>query len=306
MGKIRDRMQQDLAMAGYAPGTQKQYLGAAVRFVKRFRLSPEQMGQEHLRAHVAELGASGIGASALKVQIAGLKFLYEKTLGRPTEVAWMSWPRAPRGLPRMLDMVEVVALLGALTSPLYRIVALVMYATGLRITEAVTLQVTDIDAARDVIRVRGKGGKMREVKLGAKLLGALRAYWRAARPPLPSLFVSPRTGQPVRAEAVRMAIRRACVDAGMRKRVTPHMLRHSFASHLMDAGTDVRVIQQLLGHASVSTTQRYTHVSTGRIAAVESPLERLPPLRKTAPERRPPRPQKAVAKVPLKKKAGRR
>jgi len=289
-----------LAMAGYAPGTQQLYLRAAFRFVRRFMLPPEKMGQEHLRTHVAELGATGIGASTLKVQIAGLRFLYEKTLGRPNEVRWMSWPRAPRGLPRVLDMVEVVALLGALLSPLYRIVAIVMYATGLRITEAILLQVGDIDAARGVIRVRGKGGKTREVKLGPKLLDALRTYWRVARPPLPYLFVSPTTGKPVRAEAVRTAIRRARVDAGLKKHVTPHMLRHSFATHLLEAGTDVRVIQHLLGHASVATTQGYTRVSTAIVAAVQSPHERLPPLKKTAPKKSAPRaaaaPRKKVAR----------
>lgn len=270
-------------MAGYAPGTQKHYLGAAVRFVRRFLLSPDQMGQEHLRTHVAELGACGIGASTLKVQIAGLKFLYEKTLGRPSEVAWMSWPRAPRGLPRVLDISELVALLGAMQTPLYRIVALVMYGTGLRISEAVALEVGDIDAARGVIRVRhGKGDKAREVMLSPKLYAALRCYWRTARPPLPHLFVSPKTGKPVRPEAVRTAMRRARVDAGLKKPATPHMLRHSFATHLLEDGTDVRVIQHLLGHASVATTVRYTRVSTAITAATESPLDRLPVLAKTA------------------------
>jgi len=281
MGKIRDRMRQDLALAGYAPGTRDHYLGAAARFVRRFRLPPEQMGQEHLRTHVAELGASGMGASTLKVQIAGLKFLYEKTLGRPNEVAWMSWPRAPRGLPRVLDMSEIVALLGAMTSPVYRIIALVLYAAGLRISEAVALQVGDIDAARGVIHVRrGKGGKPREVMLSPKLLAALRVYWRATRPPHPYLFVSAQTGKPVRPEAVRTAMHRARVDARLRRRVTPHMLRHSFATHMLEAGTDVRVIQHLLGHASVATTVRYTRVSTAVVAAAQSPLERLPPLKK--------------------------
>jgi integrase/recombinase XerD len=283
-------MRQDLAMAGYAAGTQQHYLAAAIRFVRRFMLAPDQMGQEHLRTHVAELGASGIGASTLKVQIAGLKFLYEKTLGRPTEVAWMSWPRAPRGLPRVLEMTEVVALLGAMHTPLYRIVALVMYATGLRIGEAVALEVGDVDAARGVLRVRhGKGDKAREVMLSPKLLAALRCYWRSTRPPLPHLFVSPRTGAPVRPDAVRTAMRRARVDAGLKKPVTPHMLRHSFATHLLDDGTDVRVIQHLLGHASVATTVRYTRVSTAIIAATESPVDKLPPLPKTTAKRIAPR-----------------
>ena len=284
MGTIRDRMKHDLALAGYAPGTQDHYLGAAARFVKRFMLPPGRLGQDHLRTHIAEIGATGVGASTLKVQIAGLKFLYEKTLARPNEVAWMSWPSAPRGLPRLLAMSEVVALLGAMSTPLYRIVALVMYAAGLRISEAVMLAVDDIDAARGVLRVQcGKGGKAREVMLSPKLLAALRSYWRVARPPLPYLFVSPTTGKPVRPEAVRKAMRRARLDAGIRKHVTPHMLRHSFATHLLDAGTDVRVIQHLLGHASVATTVLYTRVSTALVADAESPLERLPPLKKTAP-----------------------
>jgi site-specific recombinase XerD len=286
MGKTRERMRQDLAMAGYSPGTQLQYLRAALRFVRRFMRPAESMGQEELRAYVAELGASGIGASGIKVQVAGLRFLYEKTLGRPVEVAWMSWPRAPRGLPRVLDMVEVVALLGAMGTTLYRIVAIVMYAAGLRLSEAVTLQVGDIDAARGVLRVRhGKGAKAREVMLSPKLLGALRTYWRAARPPLPYLFVSPRTGEPVRPDTVRTAMHRARADAGIKKRVTPHMLRHSFATHLLDAGTDLRVIQHLLGHASITTTVRYTKVSTALAAGTASPLEKLPALKKTVPKK---------------------
>jgi len=283
VGKIRDRMVQDLAMAGYAPGTQAQYLGAAVRFVKRFRLPPEEMGQEQLRIHVDELGASGVGPSALKVHIAGLKFLYARTLARPHEVAWMSFPRVPRGLPQVLAMTEVVALLDALRSPLYRIVAIVMYAAGLRISEAVTLQVGHLDVARGVIRVCGKGNKTRETMLAPKLLAALRMYWRAARPPLPYLFVSAKTGKPVGKKSVRSAIHQARSEAGISKHVTPHVLRHSFSTHLLEAGTDLRVIQHLLGHASVATTQRYTHVSTRLVATVESPIERLPTLKKTSP-----------------------
>jgi site-specific recombinase XerD len=280
MGIVRERMQQDLKLAGYAPSTQRQYLGAAKRLVARFRKPPEQLGQDELRMFVAELSAS-VGAAALKTTIAGVKFLYEKTLARPAEVAWMSWPSTPRGLPGVLGVIEIVALLGAMQTPLYRMVAMVMYATGLRVSEAVALQVGDIDAARGVIRVRrGKGGKAREVMLSPKLLTALRTYWRAARPPLPHLFVTASTGAVVSPQAVRTAMRQACIDAGLKKRVTPHMLRHSFATHLLEDGTDVRVIQQLLGHANVATTTRYTRVSTAVVAAAESPLEKLPPLKK--------------------------
>lgn len=277
MGLIRDRMGQDLDLGGYAKGTKRQYIAMAAKFVRRFMRSPEQLGQEELRTYVGELVASGIGASSLRVQLAGLKFLYEKTLGRPNEVAWMSWPYAPRGLPRVLDVSEVVALLGAMRKPLYRTVALLMYGTGLRISEAIRLEVGDVDAARGVIRVRrGKGGKSREVMLSEKLLSALRTYWGAARPAMPYLFASPKTGRPVSAETMRRAVRRAREDAGLNKRVTPHMLRHSFATHLLEGGTDVRVIQHLLGHAGLDTTMRYTRVSSAMVASVESPLDRLP------------------------------
>jgi integrase/recombinase XerD len=277
MGKIRDRMQQDLQLAGYVPNTRAHYLGAVARFVRRFMRSPEQMGQEELRTHLKELTAGGLGPATVKVHIAALRFLYSKTLGRPQEVAWMSWPRQPRGLPRVLDVSEVVALLAAIRKRIYRCIALVMYGAGLRIGEAIRLQVGDIDAARKILRVRrGKGGKSREVMLSPKLLVALRTYWRAERPALPYLFASPRTGKPVSADTVRAAIKRARAHAGIKKAVTPHMLRHCFATHLLDNGTDVRVIQHLLGHAGVDTTMRYTKVSTAIVAKTTSPLDKLP------------------------------
>jgi integrase/recombinase XerD len=277
MGIVRDRMSQDLVMAGYAAGTREHYLGAASRFVRRFMRSPEQMGQEELRLHVAELGASGISPGTLKVELAALKFLYAKTLGRPSEVAWISWPRQPRALPRVLSRDEVLALLDAAPSPLYRAIMLVMYGAGLRVGEAVALQVRDIDAARRIIRItRGKGAKPREVALDAKLLAALREYWRKTTPPLPYLFAGPRSGRPVAPKSVRTAIRRAARRAGLRKRVTPHMLRHSFATALLEMGTDIRVIQHLLGHACITSTMFYTRVDAQLVMAVRSPLHRLP------------------------------
>jgi len=271
---VHTRMQQDLALAGYAQGTQAHYLAAALRLAKRFGCSPEALGQDALRTYVGELRAV-LSASALKVQLAGLKFLFARTLGRAHEVAWMSWPRAPRGLPRVLAAHDVSALLAAISAPRYRTIAQVMYGAGLRVGEAVALKVGDIDASRGVIRVVGKGARSREVMLSPRLLGSLRAYWRSARPPPPYLFASTRTGRPARTAGVRAAVHRASALAGLGARVTPHMLRHSFATHLLDDGTDLRVIQHLLGHASVVTTVGYTRVSTALLRAVESPLERL-------------------------------
>lgn len=282
MGKMRERMRQDLVLGGYSKATQKQYLGAVYRLARRFMRPPEQLDQDHLRQYVAEVGAR-VGASTLKVVIAGLKFFYAKTLGRPAEVAWMSWPRSPRGLPAVLGMAEVVTVLGALQKPLYRMMALVMYGAGLRVSEVVALEVGDIDAPRGVLRVRrGKGGKPREVMLAPRLLTALRSYWRIERPPLPYLFALPKMSKPVSTNAVRLAMHRACAQAGLTKRITPHMLRHSFATHLLEDHVDLRVIQHLLGHGSITTTVRYTRVSAEMSAAIRSPLEKLPPLAKIA------------------------
>jgi integrase/recombinase XerD len=158
-----------------------------------------------------------------------------------------------------------------------------MYGAGLRVSEAVRVKVDDIDAVRGVLRVRrGKGGKSREVMLSPKLLRALRSYWHAAQPPLPYLFVSARTGRPVCPDSIRTAIHRAHTDARMKKSVTPHTLRHSFATHLLEGGTDIRVIQHLLGHRSVMTTMRYTRVSAKMVAHTKSPLDRLPLAEKKA------------------------
>jgi len=279
MGKIRDRMKQDMEMAGYARSTQLNYLQAAARFVRRFMRSPEEMGQEELRAHITGLKAEGMGASHFKMQVAGLKFLYRKTLARPHEVAWMTMRSAPRGTPRVLSVTEITSLVEALHTPLYRMIALVLYGTGLRLSEVLALQVSDIDAARQVIYVRrGKGRRCREVMLSPRLLAMLRTYWRATRPPQPYLFTSLRTSRPPCRETVRAALAKACIDAGLTKHVTPHMLRHSFATHLLEAGTDLRVIQHLLGHASIATTMVYTRVDQRMVAGTQSPVDRLPSL----------------------------
>lgn len=173
-------------------------------------------------------------------------------------------------------MEEIATLLDALRRPLYRAIAMVLYGAGLRIFEACALEVGDIDAARMVIHVRhGKGNKPREVMLSPRLYAALRMYWKAERPPQPHLFVSRYTNRPVNPESMRKALQAARNKAGMKKRVTCHMLRHSFATHLLESGTDVRVIQQLLGHRSLDTTMIYAHVSTELLSRTKSPLDGL-------------------------------
>jgi integrase len=166
---------------------------------------------------------------------------------------------------------------GALQHRVYRAIAMVLYGTGLRIDEALSLEVSDIDGARGVLRVRhGKGNRAREAKLAPVLLQWLREYWDRERPARPYLFTSRRTGRPPTQDAVRDAFAAAAEQAGISKPVTPHVLRHSYATHLLDAGTDVRVIQVLLGHRSLHTTMRYTRVSTAVMQKTPSPLELLP------------------------------
>jgi site-specific recombinase XerD len=180
-------------------------------------------------------------------------------------------------LPPVLSTDEVTALFGAISVRMYLAIALVLYGAGLRIAEVLALEVTDIDGARGVIRVRhGKGDRAREAKLSSNLYQWLRRYWADERPPRPYIFASRHTGRPPRAETVRRALEMAAEEAGIHKRVTPHVLRHSFATHLLDIGTDLRVIQVMLGHRSVRTTARYTRVSTKLMRETPSPLDLLP------------------------------
>jgi site-specific recombinase XerD len=269
-------MEQDLELGGYSPGTRKHYVRAVERLYEHYRRSPDRLGQDELRGYVEHLRKGETGASVLKVQMAGIRFFYATTLGRPELVAWMAWPSQPAKLPVVLSGSEVERLLAAMSNPMFRAIAMVMYAAGLRISEACALEVTDIDSARGLIHIRhGKGDRERYAMLGERLLAGLRSYWSATRPPRPYLFPGADPRQPISPDTVRAAVKGAVVACGFVKRVTPHVLRHSFATHLLEAGTDVRVIQSLLGHASIRTTMRYAQVSPGKLAKTQSPLDML-------------------------------
>jgi site-specific recombinase XerD len=211
------------------------------------------------------------------MHVAGIRFLYEVTLRRPQLVAGLHFPKVPHRLPDILSREEVWHLLEAVHSPLHRAVLMTAYGAGMRIGEACSLLTTDIDSPRGVIHVRdGKRARDRYVMLSPVLLAALRGYWRLYRPTPPVLFPGEKPGSCVSHAAVRQALREARAATGLTKRVTPHSLRHAFATHLLEDGADIRTIQALLGHGSIRSTARYTQVSVAHICKTPSPLDRMP------------------------------
>jgi integrase/recombinase XerD len=217
------------------------------------------------------------GVFVHRMHVAAIRFLYAITLRRPEVVGWLVWPKTPRSLPVVLSGTEVFAVLEAIKSPKYRAILMCAYGSGLRVSEACALTPADIDSKRMVIHVRdGKRGRDRYVMLGERLLAALRTWWRIERPAREGyLFPGAAAGKHVSPETVRNALKKAAAGAGLEKRTYPHLLRHSFATHLLESGTDIRVIQRLLGHGSIRTTERYTHVSAAHIRRTKSPLDLL-------------------------------
>lgn len=275
MNTLNPRMMQDLELAGYAQRTRLIYLHAVADFAAFRGEAVTCASREAVRAWVEHLHGRKLSAQRMRQHFAALKFFYTKTMGRPEVTSFLSWPRDEPRLPMVLSTAEVERLLRAFREPKYRVFFVLLYATGLRLVEACRLETRDIDAGRGIIRVRhGKGRKERLVTLGPRLLGVLRDYWKFVRPTPPWLFASAR-GTHVNPEVARAALRRAASDAGFAKRVTPRILRHCFATHSLESGTDLRVIQVLLGHRSIRTTARYAHVSSEMISKASSPIDRI-------------------------------
>lgn len=276
MDEAISQLQQDLARAGYAKRTQARYVDAALRLKERFGRDVREITREQLREFVDEVMRREATASTKGHVLSGLRFLYKRTLGKPEMVSFFRLPKKHSPLPTVLTLEEVDALLRAIRRPRHQAIAMVMYGAGLRIAEALALEVRDIDGGRGVIRVRhGKGDKAREAKLSPSLYAWLREYWARERPALPHLFAS-KAGKLPAQKTVREALALAAKEAWIKKRVTPHVLRHSFATHLLEHGTDVRVVGALLGHASIHSTARYARVTEKLVRETPSPLDLLP------------------------------
>jgi site-specific recombinase XerD len=269
-------MLEDLQLRNYSTSTIDIYLRCVSDFAKYFNKSPDQLGPEHVRDYQLFLVKERkVSWTVFNQHVCALRFFFNNTLGRKWMIEHIPYPKSEQRLPTVLSQGEVAALLGAKTNLKHRALLTTIYAAGLRVSEAATLLVTDIDSQRELICVRqAKGRKDRYVMLSPKLLDLLRLYWKSYRP---THWLFP--GDPEDSHMSRVTIyllcRQAAVAAGLSKKVTPHTLRHSFATHLLESGTDLRTIQILLGHCNLKTTARYMHVSTLALRSIVSPLDLL-------------------------------
>jgi site-specific recombinase XerD len=268
-------MIEDMMVRNLSPATQGSYLHHVAKFSRFFKRSPDQLGYEEVRTYQLHLVSRRVTWGALNQAVCALRFFFGVTLGRTDLPERISYARAPRKLPVVLSASEVVGFLEAVKGVKNRVALTTAYAAGLRALEASRLKVTDIDSRRMIIRVEeGKGGRDRYVMLSPPLLEILRGYWRLTRP---AQWLFPRRdgSGPMNPQVLHVACRVACETLGIEKRVTVHTLRHSFATHLLEAGTDIRIIQVLLGHRSLASTTLYAQVSTDMIGRTVSPFDQL-------------------------------
>lgn len=273
MTPLREKMIRELRLKNYAKSTEQSYLHAVSEYAKFHGKSPDTLSLEDAKRYLWYLREEKqISLSYFKQVVSGLRFLYTHVLEQKWISESLKYPRSQRALPVVASREEVGRLLQAVSNQKARCVLSVIYAAGLRLEEALCLKRSDIDSARMLIHVRnGKGGKPREVFLSDSLLEELRAYWRCYQPRGEYLFEGYR-GKRLSGSHVQRQCQEACLRAGVKIVITPHVLRHSFATHLLEAGTDLRVIQQLLGHTNIKSTVIYTHVSSRSYQQLGDPL----------------------------------
>jgi len=276
MTPLRARMIDDMKLRNFSPRTLEAYVRAVARFAQHYGKSPERLGPEEVRQYLLHLvNVQKASLSWYNISLCALRFLYHVTLGRKALLEGIPCPKGEKKLPVVLSRDEVAQFLRSANRLKARTMLTTAYAAGLRVSELVALRVEDIDSRRMVIRVRqGKGRKDRYVMLSPKLLQLLRKYWKAARP-RDWLFPGRNAHEPIRTRTALRSCKATWKRSGLAKLVTVHTLRHSFATHLLESGVDIRTIQSLLGHRSLTTTALYTFVSPNRVATTESPLDAL-------------------------------
>jgi site-specific recombinase XerD len=275
MTPLRQRFVDDLRLRNYSERTIESYVAAVARFARHFGRSPELLGPEDVRTFQKHLIQQGLSWSLFNQSVCALRLFYRLTLGRPEVIEHLPFGKRPKKLPVVLSMDEVRQLLEAAPAGRDRLLLQVAYACGLRVSELVRLQVRDIDSARMVLQIRqGKGNKDRLVPLSQRLLEELRTYWRQARPKT-WLFPAPRGDGHLTSDWVQKLCRQSVRRAKLTKTATPHTLRHSYATHLVEAGVDLMTLQKILGHTALTTTTLYVHLSTKHLQQTPSLLDLL-------------------------------
>ena len=274
MGKLKDQMLVDLQLCGAKPRTQKTYLREAENLAKYFNRSPAELGEDNLKEYLLYLiNEKHLSEGTFRFYVAGLKFLYRTTLKREWPVEKIKCPRREKKLPVVLDLSEVESILSAIKNLKHKAMLMLTYSSGLRVSETAKLKLTDIDSTRMTVRIMGKGGKDRYSILSQTALEHLRLYWKKYRP-AEWLFEGQKKDDHISTNSIQQLFYKAKKLARIKKPVSIHSLRHSFATHLIEAGTSLHHVQLLLGHRSPTTTTVYLHVSRLNLAQVTSPLDK--------------------------------
>ena len=285
MSQLRQRMMEDMQLRGFSARTQECYVAAVRQLAEHYHRAPDQLAEEDLRQYFLYLAnEKRVARATATIALCGIKFFYEKTLGKQWTTLQFVRPPREKKLPVVLSREEVRRILPEVRIPVYRACLTTIYACGLRLLEGAHLQVPDVDGARMMLHIHGKGKQDRYVPLAAPTLDVLRAYWRTHRSPC-WLFPAPTRhglahslahgGGPVTRSSLQGAFRRALQRSGIAKRAHVHTLRHSYATHLLEAGVNLRLIQANLGHRSARTTQVYTHLTREVQATLIDPLNAL-------------------------------
>jgi len=273
---LRQRFIEDLQLRNRSPRTVECYVAQVAQFAAHFRRSPEDLTPEDVRRYQIHLLQRKVSWSTFNQCVCALRFLYGVTLGRKDYLERLAYGRRPKRLPRVLSREEVWKLLRCAANYEHRVLLTTLYATGLRVGELVRLAVADIDSRRMAILVeRGKGNKQRLVPLSAQLLAELRRWWKTHRDPV-LLFPGRDRSRPLEVSTVQRACQKAAARAGLKSGISPHTLRHTFATELLEAGVDLPSIQKILGHSSLSTTSIYLHVRRTHLEAASRAVDLLP------------------------------
>ncbi len=280
MTDLRKRMLEELQRRNYSPTTIRCYLRVVEDFARYFGKRPDRLSQEHMRAyHVHLMQTRKLTPKTVGLHIAALRFFFVKTLRRPYRQLDLLYPKTPQRLPTVLSQEEVARLIDSAKNLLDYAIVMTLYATGMRRAELCRLKVEDVDSERMIIHIRqGKGNRDRDVPLTPKLLKTLREYWRWMKPKtylFPGTVHNWRADKPITPKCVWSAVQDAAKRAGIKKRVSPHTMRHSWATHLLENGADLRTIQMLLGHVELEATTVYLHLSRRHLQAVVNPMETM-------------------------------